>query len=498
MSENEKDKESDVRKKVIVFDESKFNFAKLVINDLSSTGEGRSFLKKYKQSEVRDMIENFKNPKNQEKLREISIMLYAKSPQYKRLLRYFSGMALFSHVITPAKDIRRYSKNRVINQYTEIGELLKIINLKHEMSKVMTSAFIEDVFYGYIHKSKSDFYIQKLSADICKISHVEDGVYNFSIDMEYFRTNEKRLKGWANEVVEKYNAWKILKDKNRSLDNWVELDAKNTICIKINEEMLEIFPPFAGSFDSIFDIEGFKKLRKDREEIQNYMIVSQKLPMRTDSDNNNDFLIDEDMMMFFHNMASETVPDSVGVITSPMELEALKFDKDRVDSDGVAKATRDFWEGSGTSQLLFNSDKSTSAGLLNGIKADEEIVFDVLTQIERWLNRYLKFNFKELLFNVSILDVTYYNRKEMFDMYIQSGQYGFPVKNHISATIGFSPIETMNMAYLENDLLEMHEEFIPLKSSHTMSDSDESAGRPEKEDDEKSDETLRGEDKPNA
>src|SRR6185312_6147807 len=299
----------------------------------------------------------------------------------------------------------------------------------------------------------------------------------------------------------KYRQWKIMKAKNPKLSPWVELDAKNTICIKINEHMLEAFPPFAGSFDSIFDIEGFKQLRKDREEIGNYMLITQELPMREDSDNNNDFMIDRDMFTYFHNMIADTVPENVGVVTSPMKLNTVKFDKDRADNDGVAKAERDFWSGNGTSQLLFNADKSTSQGLLMSIKTDEEIVFGVLTQIERWVNRYLKFNIKDLMFNIDILHVTHFNRQEMFDMYLQAGQFGIPVKNHVSAVVGFSPIETMNMAYLENDLLKMHEEFIPLMSSHTMSAEDiagQKDGRPPKDSKDVSDETARSEDKPNA
>lgn len=486
----------DSRKKMMIFNQAEFK--KLIINEMSSTSGGARFLKSYTQSEVRDIVENFRRPENQKKLQEISMTLYAKSPQYRRLLKYFSGMALFSHIISPVKDIRKYNENRILKQYTDIGELLKLMNLRHEMTKVLNSAFIKDVFYGYIHRTSKNFYIQEINTNICKITSIEDGVFNFSIDMSYFNTDERRLVGWADEIVNKYNMWKLMRENNTRLSEWVELDAENTICIKINSEMIEIFPPFAGSFDSIFDIEGFKELRKNREEIQNYMIITQELPLREDSEQNNDFMIDKEFMMFFHNMASDTVPENVGVITSPMKIEALRFDKDRVDSDGVAKATRDFWEGSGTSQLLFNSDKSTSEGLRSGIKTDEEIVFDVLTQIERWVNRYLKLNFKDLFFNVSILHLTHFNRQEMFKMYIEAGQYGLPVKNHISAVVGLSPIETMNMAYLENDLLEMHEEFIPLKSSHTMSGKDLEEGRPEKDDDDKADETIREEDKPNA
>ncbi|MGA9219595.1 MAG: hypothetical protein WBZ57_00215 [Pseudomonas graminis] len=490
------------RQNVMMFDS--MAFAKLVINELSRNKDGRSLLKKYKQSEVREIIEGYKLERNQVKLREISQLLFAKSPQYQRLLRHFSDMALFAHIIAPIKDIKKTSKAKVLKQYTEIGELLKTINLRHELQKVLRTAFLEDTFFGYIHRDKKSFYIQKVNADIARITSVEDGVYNFSIDMSYFRRNEQLLIGWANEVQIKYREWKSMKDKNPKISDFVELDSRNTICIKINEEMLESFPPFAGSFDSIFDIEGFKQLRKDKEELGNYMILTQELPMRSDSDNNNDFMIDLKMMQYFHNMASDTVPENVGVITSPMKIQPIKFDRDRADSDGVGKATRDYWEGTGTSQLLFSSDSATSQGLLMSIKTDEEIVFAVLTQIERWLNRFLKSEFKDLLFNVDILHVTEFNKQEMYKMYLEVGQFGLPVKNRLSAVVGLDPIEVMSMSYLENDLLKMHEEWIPLMSSHTMGDGAVAGqqsganGRPKKDPSKVSDETARAKDKPNA
>ena len=499
------------RPKVMVYDRNVFS--KLVINDLSKTRVGRGLLKKYKQSEVREVIENYKTERNQRKLVEISQLLWAKSPQYQRLLRYFSDMALFSHIIAPVKDIRKAKDSKVLKQYTEIGELVKLMNLRHEMTKALRVAFLEDVFYGYVHKDKKSFYIQRLDAEICKITAIEDGVYNFSIDMSHFQNNEALLKGYANSIGVMYREWKAMKDKIPTLSEWVELPAKDSICIKINEETTDIFPPFAGSFDAIFDIEAFKQLRKDKEELGNYMVLTQNLPMRTDTEHDNDFMIDKDMMMFFHNMASDTVPENVGVITSPMKIEAVKFDKDRVDSDGVAKAERDFWSGNGTSQLLFNADKSTSEGLKLSVKTDEEIVFGVLNQIQRWVNRYLGFNISgDLMFNVSILHVTHYNRKDMFDMYMTAGQYGAPLKSHLVAVAGLEPIEVMNMAYLENELLKMHEEFIPLMSSHVMGNEAQQQGngdntKPAKtganaegrpKSDTPSDETARAKDKPSS
>ena len=495
MEENEKDLQ---RKNMMQFDAT--IFSRLVLNDLSSNKNGRAVLKKYKQSEIIDIIENYTLEKNQIKLREISRLLFAKSPQYRRLVRHFSDMALFSYVIEPCRNLEKLNVSKVTKQYEDISELAKVMSLRHEMQKVLRTIFIEDAFFGYVHKDKNSFYIQKIDPSIVKITHVDDSIYNFSIDMTHFYDDESKLESWGVEVKVKYRAWKSARDKNPKIDGFVELDAKNTICIKANEEFSHLFPPFAGSFDSIFDIDGFKKLRKDKEELGNYAIVTQELPMRKDSENNNDFLIDNKYMKFFHNSAVDSVPDNVGVITSPMKIEALKFDKDRVDNDGVGKATRDFWEGSGTSNLLFSSSANSAVGLASSIKSDEQIVFGVLAQINRWLNRYLKHQFKDLYFHINVLPVTEYNRKEMFDMYIQAGSYGYPVKSHIGAVAGLEPIVTTNMIYLENEILKLHEKFIPLMNSHVMSgdmmnaDSKE-AGSPKKDDNEIADETVRTRDK---
>jgi hypothetical protein len=513
----------------VVFNISEFS--RLVVNDLSKTREGRQALRKYSQDEVRDFVENYKLERNQIKLRDISRLLFAKSTQYQRLIRYLSDMALFQYVIKPIKNIRKLNKDKVLKQYEEIGELVQMMSLEHEMKKVMRTAFVEDVFYGYVHRDKQSFYIQKLDSEMCKITSVEDGIYNYSIDMNYFLTDETRLLRFHDKVKKEYLLWKRTvgsrKDtKNIPNWNWVELDAEDTICIKINEEFLEIFPPFAGTFDSIYDIDGFKKLRKDKAELGNYMMLTQELPMRKDSENNNDFMIDLKMMQYFHNALSDTVPENVGVATSPMPIDVVRFDKDSADFDGVGKSTRDFWQESGISQLIFSSDTSTSQGLLMSIKSDEEMVFSVLTQIERWLNRYLKFQYKNnLMFNVDILHVTHFNRQEMFEMYLQVAQYGVPVKNRLSAVVGLDPVETMNMAYLENDILKMHEEFVPLFSSNTMSvvlgedgkiaptplpvaptatgsatgaSGKQADGRPKKPASKQSDETARAKDKPNA
>jgi hypothetical protein len=484
------------RKNKAVFDYT--SFARLVVHELNKTSSGRQVLKKYKQSEVRDFIENYKLLKNQVILRDIANVLFVKSPQYKNSVTHFAYMPLFPLIIKPVKYIK--NEKKAFNQYVEIAELLEVLNIKHEMQKALVVGFTEGAFFGYVHRNKDSFYIEPMNANICKITSVQDGVYNYSIDMLAIKKDEKVLLSLPIEIQVKYKKWKESKIDTKTVDyNFVELDAQNTICIKIDESTLDVIPPFVGSFDSIFDIDGYKQLRKDREELDNYMVLAQELPIRKDSNDNNDFAIDEKMMQFFHKMASEAVPENVGVITSPMPITPITFNKDKQIKDGVADATRDFWESIGISNLLFGSgSNSTSQGMINSIKADEMIVFAVVTQIQRWLNRYIKGIYGDLTFNVEILHITAFNKEEEYKRLKDSGTYGYAVKCRMSAILGLSPLEVTEMLKLENDILKLNEKLIPLQNSHTQNTNETESGRPVKDAKDLSDEGSRAKDKPNA
>jgi hypothetical protein len=295
---------------------------------------------------------------------------------------------------------------------------------------------------------------------------------------------------YPSEFKKMYNRFR----KDPSKMKWQELDPERTICIKINEDLDYIMPPFFSTFESIFDIEDYKALRKDREEISNYKILIQKIPVRLDSENNNDFAIDLETAMAFHNKAAQVLPDQVGIITGPFETDSVSFEKDQADFDNVAKAERDFWNTTGVSQLLFNADKTTSIGLSKSIQTDEAMAFGVIRQVERWINRRIKYLIGTPMFKVRILDISIFNQHDFFTDILQAGQFGMPVKMAIAASLGFSPSSMINMIVLENDILGLNEKLIPLQSSHTTDGTDgNGAGAPSKGD-KVSDEGLKARD----
>lgn len=457
----------------------------------------------YSQSQVRNMIKGFKEERNQNSLREISEQIFIQSQQYQRLINYYASMPTYSYVLLPNKVIDNVSEDKIKKDFDKASEAMAMLKVRDSFTKIIRRAMIADIFFGYIYNNKTSTMIQQFPNEICKISSIEGGVYNFSINLKTFERQESALNYYPEEVKVAYKKMKIMKNnksKNKKeISEWYELSAENSICIKINEGIIEPVPPFSGVFDSVYDINAFKDLRNDKAELENYKLIVQNLPLRKSNDNN-DFAIDLPMMNYFHNALADVAPSNVGVATSPMEIEVITFDKDTADRDGVAKANRDFWDSSGTTQNLFSSDNKTSQGIAKSIETDEQVIFTILGQVERWINRYLTLNKLSKYFSCKMLDVTHFSKGEAIKTFTDSGNFGFSTRLIVGSILGIEPIAFKGLNYLENKVLKLDEEMIPLKSSFNTGTQDiqNEGGRPTNEDNgvEDSDETQRARDKP--
>ncbi|MBL4950995.1 hypothetical protein JK635_01915 [Neobacillus sp. YIM B02564] len=452
--------------------------SKLIINDLNSINltNKSSILTKYTKEQIIGFLEN--PIKAEKQLRQLSQYLFTVSPNYKRLIQYFAGILRFDYIVEPYDldtekiDIKSFKK-----QYLNTLKILEIMNIPHEFTKVLRHAFRDDIFYGYEHMADNSYFIQRLDPNYCKISSIEDGVYNYAFDFTYFK-NDEEVEKYPLEFIQKYKKYK----SNKSEYRWQELDSKNTICFKVNEELDYPIPPFSGVFESLFDIDENKRMRKVKNKIDNYMILTQKIPIAESSGEANKFLIDLDTATAFHNKATQSLPDEVGLVTSPMSIEAIKLERKTKDSDNVAEAERNYYNAAGVSQLLFNADKATSSGLAKSIITDEQIAFTCLQQFERWINRKLKNINKRFKFRVKFLKTTNFNIDTVRDGLLKSAQYGLPVKSALAATLDLTPSSFINMTFLENSVLDLPNILIPLSSSHTLTNK-EGAGAPKKNED---------------
>ena len=419
-----------------------------------------------------DIIKYLKNPEtNAKQLRNASIYLYEVSAQYRRIVNYFAHMCPLTYIMYPFKfdTTKEVNEKAFKASYKKATDFMAIFNLQHEMRKALVTAWREDIFAGYIYQTKDSFYIRKLHPDYVKIASIVDGCYMVAFDFSYFRGREDELESYGEEFMSKYEDYK----KDSSL-RWQLLDEKRQFCLKISEDVTYPLIPLAGCLLGIFDIEDYKELQKGASVLRNYKALGLKLP----TDEQGNLMIDKDFADQFYEQLSNITPENIGVFETPMDVEVYDFEKSGAeDPDKTYEAIRNFYNDAGVSALLFGSDKQTAASLNISITSDECVCFAVNRQIERNVNRLLKGLSGTQKFQITILDISEFHRQQFHDIMLKDAQYGVPVKSAIAASLGLNPPNMSAMLYMENEILKLHDNMIPLQSSYTQS-SDNEGGRP--------------------
>lgn len=468
------EKQQEFEYKYFKLDTSKL--VSLIKKDLQATNEGSAFLSQYNKE---DIIRYLQSPIASEKiLRQISNLLYNLSPQYKRLLHYFSDMTRFDYVIDIASlKMLELPKEKVLDKYLKTAKYVDVMNIKHEFSKITKTIFIEDVFYGYTYMIPDhSFTIQRLNPDYCRLNGSADGCRRFQFDFSYFNSSKNRESletNYASEFKDKYELYK----ENGKEYRWQELTLENSVCIKLQEELEYPIPFFASIFPDVFNLAEVKQLNISKLELENYILLVGKIPYLKENGVANNFGLDLDTALEFGNKIIQQIPDQTAFLLSPYDdIKDIHLgDKNQINKNSVAEAEASFWSASGTNMALFNSDKITEQSIRSSIQVDINLITGLYEQFARWTNRTLKLCIDDN-FKISILDSTNFNFLELAKHYRESAIYGLPVKRELCAVLGLSPLEVESAIELES-VLDFKNRFIPLTSSNTMSP-DKINGRP--------------------
>ena len=431
-----------------------------------------------------------KNPKSYEgQLRNLSRFLYRVSHVYRRLINYNAQMMdLSAQSIIPLRTslIEQDDETKYLQNYYDTAKEIQKISLKDEIYKCLVIAWKEDCFYGYTYEDDTGFFIMPLDGDYCKVSSVNyDDTLNFAFDFSYFRVHQDALDYWDREFRAKYE--KYLNEP--ATMRWQELDRKRTICLKVNiDDPTFILPPYMALFEPLIDLIDLQSIQSVKDELAIYKLLVARLKPLSGTDMPDDFEVDIDTALEYYDKLSEALPDSVASVVSPLPIEAIEFKgTDSSDVDMISNSTSNLFKTSGGS-LILNDEKSGTTIYQAQILSDTlNALIPLLPQVEKWINRYLTYRMGEHS-HVKYLTVSPYTKEKVKDQMIKSGQYGIPEKMAIAALDGFSPLEILSLQYLENDLLKLHEKWIPLQSSYTTSWTGISDASNTKEDDDLTDE----------
>lgn len=442
-----------------------------------------------------------------ERMRDISNYFYKISGIYQRLCRYMAYMYRYDWLVTPYySDLIKPDK--LLDGFNKVLTYLDKFEAKKFFGDVALKVIKNGCYYGYLIARDGTVVVQELPPKYCRSRFMVNGQPVVEFNMKYFNDmftdaeqRMRMLKVFPPEFEKGYKLYKqgkLKPDFPGDESGWYLLEVGSVIKFNLNGED---FPPFIAVIPAIIDLDAAQDLDRRKMQQQLLKIIIQKMPI----DKNGDLVFDVDEAQQLHNNAVQMLSKAIGidVLTTFADVDVADMadNKTSTTTDDLEKVERTVYNEAGVSQMQFNTDGNIA--LEKSILNDEASMWNLIQQFETFLNVLLiPYNRspKKVTYRAQILPTTIYNYKDLAKQYKEHTQLGYS-KMLPQVALGQSQSAVLATAYFENDILDLVNVFIPPLMSSTMNadvlnrkqnnaESGDGAGRPEKEDDEKSTKTI--------
>lgn len=415
---------------------------------------------------------------NEKNLRDASIYMYLNSMHYQRLIKSYAGLYKGAYVISPLgfeKISDQNARNKFKNSYYKNVKFLEILDVPSLMRASIAVAIRDGACYGVRWADKTSNFVQFIDPDICKISAVSNGTFLYSVDMSKI---QGKLEFYPAAFTELYTKYLNTGEK------YQEVPEDISWCIKGDSTIVDFSTPlFASVMPSLYTIANTESLMETASELKNYKMLTGKVPVDTAGNP----LIGWDLYLKYYNQLSSALGENVGLAITPFDINQFSFEERTGISDinEISKSVENFWTTAGTSGLLHGVANDTSGVTKLSIKNDETYVLDMVSQVEKLVNRYLKTALNGTYkFKITILPITVFNEDEYVKKYKEAAMSGL-AKSHYAASIGIPQYDIEGLTYLENEIIPF-DSLVPMKSTYTGGANE--AGRPSMNDEDLSDE----------
>lgn len=400
------------------------------------------------------------------------------SPHYYRMNNLYSNMALFCWWID-LYDVKDNVKAEAVKKaYSTIAAKFEGMNLKHEFSKIMKVIPYQDIYCGLVFENQSDFFFQQISYDICELCNIQDGLYNFRIDLG--KIEAQNLEAYPNYVKQ---AWLDLRDKkpNSNINGkWYYPPADKQICLKLNSQWTFPYPILISLIKDILDLDVYKKLKLQSARTDNYKAIAVEVPI--DETTVDKPLLTPETLGIFAEINRESMTDDIGLLhTLGSNAVPISFKDSNNTRNNVSDAIDELYNSSGTSKELFNGSSSGTAVTFS-IENDSGFIYGLYRQFERWMNRYIKvkkYNKPAFKFLFSLLDVTIFNRDAVTARYKDAIALGIPVIDKYISALDLTPSRTLGAYVVHEGVFDFRNHCIPLQTAYNSSENE--GGRPTNE-----------------
>lgn len=428
---------------------------------------------------LRDIELALKFPKQGWKiLLSLSEQLMRISPHYFRMNNLYSNMGLFCWWID-LYDVKENAKvDGIKKSYAALAAKLENMNLKHEFSKIMKVIPYQDIYCGLVFENQSDFFFQQIDYKICELYQIQDGLYNFRIDLTQIKG--ENLTAYPNYVQQAYIDFRDNNINKNISGQWYTPPADKQACFKLNSQWTFPYPILIGLIKDILDLDIYKKLKLQSARTDNYKAIAVEVPI--DETTVDKPLLTPDTLGIFAEINRESMTDDIGLIhTLGSNATPISFKDSSNTRNNVSDSVDEIYNSAGISKELYNGSSSGTAVTFS-IENDSGFVYGLYRQLERWMNRFIKirkYNKPAFKFFFYLLDITIFNRDNVSKRYKEAVALGVTVIDKWLATLDMTPSRTLGSFILHKDIFDFQNNFVPLASSFNSSDN--GAGRPTNE-----------------
>ena len=445
---------------------------------------------------------------------------------YERICKYFAGLYRYDWYITPYVIEENAKKNnKILEDFTKALDFMDESGVKKLCGDIALKVIVDGCYYGYIVETSRGFTFQELPISYCRsrfrIGNVPAIEFNPKFFDDAFPDIEMRmrvLKMYPEEFAKAYVAYKKLKLNQAETDGsrgWWLLDPDHAFKINLNNRD---YPLLVNITPKILELDEAQDLDRRKMMQQLLKVIIQKLPL----DKNGDLIFDVDEAKDIHNNTVQMLSRAVGVDVmttfADVDVADLADKNTSLTHDQLEKVERTVYNEAGVSQNLFNSNSNLALEKASAV--DEASIRDLILEFDELFSRVLRIKFpgnKKWCLHFTMLETTINNYKEMSKMYKEHTQLGFS-KMLPQIALGHSQSSIIATAYFENEVLKLQEIMIPPLMSSTLNGKDilpgskeqdnaqsgankaaqqvkaatddKKMGRPEKDNEQKSDKTI--------
>lgn len=452
---------------------------------------------------------------NAGKQREISNHFYESNILYRRLIHYFADMFTYGWSVYPS--IRRKNKlspDDIEDSWWDTLDYIEAIDPETLGPKISLDVLLNGEVYVVVKESvaggeepgtngeedETIVGIQHLPINYCRTTKTYRGrdMVDFNVkffDDQFRNEDDKKmaLEIFPKVVSDAYKAYTKQTTKVRGSE-WQTLDPDYAFRFSLGKSGK---PVIIGALFDVMDLQDVKDITMFKLEQE----LSKLLVQRFDFDKDGQPNVTLPVMEEFHQSTAAMLEGVAGVdvVTTLAEVFSvdLQKQKEAASNNPLTSANTMLHNGLGVSEQLFNS--TTSGALSKSLSVDESFMFSLVKQVETFLNVRLDKNFTKdnIKFRLNILLVTHTNRSDMVKLYKEQTSLGF-AKFLPAIALGQRQSDIMSALYFENDVLDLVSLMRPPVSSNTMSakqqangsGSGEGPGRPEKNEEDRSEKTI--------